>query len=88
MAFSQFKMSALPYAQEAREQIHFCGEFSKTKQPNFPLIPVKLASGLQFMRHRLEDVLQRAMLEIPTALRSLLQPCPFCLPASAELTKY
>lgn len=65
MAFSQFKMSALPYAQEAKEQIHFCGDFSKTKQPNFPLIPVKLASGLQVMRHLLEDVLEKELAANP-----------------------
>lgn len=69
MAFSQFKMSALPYTQEAKEQIHFCGDFSKTKQPNFPLIPGKLASGLQFTCHRLEKVLEKVMLGIPRVLR-------------------
>lgn len=54
VAFSQFKMSVLPYAQEAKEQIRFCGDISKTEQPNFHLIPVKLASGLQFMSHFLK----------------------------------
>lgn len=80
-------MSALPYAQEAKEQIHFCGDFFKTKQPNFPLIPAKSASGLQVMR-LLEDVLEKEMLQVPKMLRSLPRPHPSYLPAFVELTKY
>lgn len=54
MAFPRFKMSVLPLAREAKGQAHFCGDFAKTKQPNFHLIPVKLASGWWFMGHFLK----------------------------------
>lgn len=57
MAFPRFKKSVLPYAREAKEQTHF----AKTKQPNFHLIPVKLASGWRFMGHFLK---WKMMLEI------------------------
>lgn len=52
MASSQFKMSVLPFAQEAKEQTRVSGGICKAGQPNFRLIPVK--SGLQFMGHFLQ----------------------------------
>jgi hypothetical protein len=81
MAFSQFKMSALAYAQEAKEQIHFCGDFfPKQNNPISPLIPGKLASGLQFLRHLLEEVLEKVMQEIPEVLRLPPSSTPFLFP--------
>lgn len=68
MAFPRFKMSVLPFAQEAKGQAHFCGDFAKTKQPNFHLIPVKLSIWLAVYGPLPEDLVEKMMLEIPKAL--------------------